>query len=125
MIRIFARRPLLFWALSLCLGVFVMVKGLEKDSLIAFCILLLIIALITIFAILVYTFSIKTKIYSKFLNFISVNRLLILGCLIMYVIGGLFAFNKINYFTTYVENQTYNIVGTVNKLDNYYSSNIK
>ena len=123
MIRIFARRPLIFWALSLCLGVFVMVKGLEKDLLLAFCILLLIITLITIFSILIYTISFKTKIYSKFLNFISVNRLLILGCLIMYVIGGLFAFNKINYFTTNVENQSYKIVGIVNELDNYYSSN--
>ena len=123
MIRIFARRPLIFWALSLCLGVFVMVKGLEKDSLLAFCILLLIITLFTIFSILIYPISFKTKIYSKFLNFISVNRLLILGCLIMYVIGGLFAFNKINYFTTNVENQSYKIVGIVNELDNYYSSN--
>ncbi len=118
MIRIFARRPLVFIALALCLGAFVMVKCLESNSIIAFCVLLLILTAIAIFAFII--FSIKSN--NRFIHFVSINRFIILGCLIMYVVGGLFTYNKINFYTTNIEEADYTITGIVKECDEFYST---
>ena len=122
MIRIFARRPFVFVALFLCLGVYVMVNCLEKDVILFYVITLFIFVVFVVLTILITAVFDKSRFVNVFIKFLAVNKLIILFCFIMYVLGGLLAYNKINYYTTNIDEETYEITAIVDSSEEYYSS---
>lgn len=124
MIRIFARRPLVFVALTMCLGIFLMVKGLEDDTLWWFIGIMLLLTILAGASFILNSFTFSKSFSGRALTFISVNRFIWLFCLIFYIVGGLFSFNKINYYSTSIENVDYTVIGTVVDVEEYYSSDI-
>lgn len=124
MIRIFARRPLVFVALSMCLGVYIMVKCLESGTIGLYLGIMLFLTLLTSASYILRAFNFKLNRLSSVLNFLSLNRVIWLFCLILYVVGGLFAFNKINNYSLNFDNVEGYITGTVDSLDEYYSNDI-
>ncbi len=124
MIRIFARRPLVFVALSMCLGVYIMVKCLESGTIGLYLGIMLFFTLLTSASYILRAFNFELNRLSSVLNFLSLNRVIWLFCLILYVVGGLFAFNKINNYSLNFDNVEGYITGTVDSLDEYYSNDI-
>jgi len=120
MIRLFAKRPFLFVALAMCLGIFLMVRCLENSTIWLYILILLLIYVLVALSFLLY--SLKTS--NKALKFIATNRLIWLFCLAFYALGGVLSLNKIENFTQDISGENYYICGIVDSTDNYYSREI-
>ena len=108
MIRIFARRPLVFVALTMCLGIFLMVKGLEDDTLWWFIGIMLLLTILAGASFVLNAFAFSKSFSGRALTFISVNRFIWLFCLIyrQFLISNtiiiLYNFNSVKFYRIYI-----------------------
>ena len=120
MIRIFARRPLLFASLTMCAGAGLVLSGYYNDNSIAFVVAMLLLGFVTMFAFVAEFFSSKTSICKRFLTFMFKNKFLWLLLLITYIAGGLLCDAKIRSFEDVLDTDTqYYVSGTATTVDEY------
>ncbi len=120
MIRIFARRPLLFAALSMCAGAGLVLTGYYDDNSLAFILIMLMLCLTTMLAFVAEFLGAKAGLSKRFTNFMSKNKFLWLLLLTTYVIGGLLCDAKLRSFEDVLDTDTqYYVVGTVASIDEY------
>lgn len=120
MIRIFARRPLLFSALTMCAGAGLVLTGYYDDNSVAFIVIMLMLCLTTMLAFVAEFLGAKVGFGKRFTSFMSKNKFLWLLLLATYVIGGLLCDAKLRSFEDILDTDAqYYVVGTVISVDEY------
>lgn len=123
MIRIFARRPLLFCAFAMCAGAGLVLAGYYSDNITMFVLALLALCLIVMFAFIAEHICTKKPLAKRFIEFTSKNKCLWLALLITYVAGGLLCDAKLKSFEDIVDLDTqYYVAGTVSSINEYSTS---
>lgn len=123
MIRIFARRPLLFCALAICAGAGIVIAGYYADSVLGFIITMIVLCLVTCFAFLVEFLPAKTPSGTRFYKFCATNRLLFLSILVAFIAGGLLCDAKLTSFEDVIDSETqYYVTGSVDTITEYSTS---
>ena len=120
MIRIFARRPLLFCALTMCLGMGLVLFGYYNNTNIAFIVGTSLLVSITILGFVLYFFKDKLNNSKRFAIFMYDNKWLWMFMLITYVVGGILCDVKLKSFVDRLDLDTsYFVVGTVESVEDY------
>lgn len=118
MIRIFARRPILFVALFMLLGIFLVVLGLENSTLLPF---LITMAVLFVGVATSFLVSAIVKHKNKFVNFLNLNKVVLMFCLLFYMFGGFLSFIKVTSFEQQIDDSEYSVVAKVESVGFFHN----